>query len=504
MNEKINEHGYAIYVIAFLFIIFHLQFFLPYVFNEMHFYSKGDVSLSFKYSIEIVKLLGQLITLFVALAGIVIAYRRTIAFEKSVAISQDNLLLAQNSLTATQEKDRLARSDERFSKAVDMVASSSEAIRVGGLYSLEKLTQEDPETYYTTVIDIVTLFIRNRMSEMQDSITDYVNSFSEDEIPKQRRLPVDVHAALNVISRRDWIEKINPSFENIHQDTIDLSHLDFSCFILDSIIFNNTNISNSHFKFCSMNNTVLNNISANNSVFSNINSYKIVITNSEIIDTQMNSSKFIFATIQNSDFYTTDFTSCNFDETEIKKCEFGGSYFNFSSFLDTEIENCSFHHSELNGVKFISTKLINTTIDISSNLKKATFDNASIINNTWQYLKLDNALIQDSTFTNGTLIFCNFHSSIVTRSKFDNTSIKSSGFENAKLFSDFSNTDLGVDKVKTAWIDNNRTQLPKDIEHEKQSLLNLQIERLDRNPEEKAVFTSILKQLDEYDELPPF
>lgn len=82
---------------------------------------------------------------------------------------------------------------ERFSKAVEQLGSDQIQVRLGGIYSLERLAKDSPHDHWT-VMEVLTAFIRETSSVNRDA-----------HLTEEQRSPVttDVQAALTVIGRRN-------------------------------------------------------------------------------------------------------------------------------------------------------------------------------------------------------------------------------------------------------------------------------------------------------------
>src|ERR1700746_3805488 len=57
------------------------------------------------------------------------------------------------------ESDRQRRITESFSKAVEQLGSDKIETRLGGIYTLERVSRESPEDYWT-VMETLTAFVR--------------------------------------------------------------------------------------------------------------------------------------------------------------------------------------------------------------------------------------------------------------------------------------------------------------------------------------------------------
>ena len=62
---------------------------------------------------------------------------------------------------AQTDADRQRRITESFSKAVEQLGSDKLEVRLGGIYSLERISKESPDDYWT-VMESLTAFVRER------------------------------------------------------------------------------------------------------------------------------------------------------------------------------------------------------------------------------------------------------------------------------------------------------------------------------------------------------
>ena len=62
---------------------------------------------------------------------------------------------------AQTEADRQRRITESFSKAIEQLGSDKLEVRLGGIYALERISQESPHDYWT-VMENLTAFVRER------------------------------------------------------------------------------------------------------------------------------------------------------------------------------------------------------------------------------------------------------------------------------------------------------------------------------------------------------
>jgi Pentapeptide repeats (8 copies) len=101
---------------------------------------------------------------------------------------------------------------DRFSQAISHLASDKMEVRLGGIYTLERLAQESPSEYWLT-IEVLTAFVRERSSTAE---TPTIAGLADRSIvvngsdpkttrrrPQLSRIPTDIQAVMTILSRRD-------------------------------------------------------------------------------------------------------------------------------------------------------------------------------------------------------------------------------------------------------------------------------------------------------------
>jgi hypothetical protein len=75
---------------------------------------------------------------------------------------------------AQTDADRQRRITESFSKAVEQLGSDKLEVRLGGIYSLERISRESPDDYWT-VMENLTAFVRerSRRNEVERTALDF-------------------------------------------------------------------------------------------------------------------------------------------------------------------------------------------------------------------------------------------------------------------------------------------------------------------------------------------
>jgi uncharacterized protein YjbI with pentapeptide repeats len=94
---------------------------------------------------------------------------------------------------------------DRFSQAISHLASDKMEVRLGGIYTLERLAQDSPSEYWLT-IEVLTAFVRER-STTAPAAQSLVLAASDPPVARKRtqlaRIPTDIQAVMTILSRRD-------------------------------------------------------------------------------------------------------------------------------------------------------------------------------------------------------------------------------------------------------------------------------------------------------------
>jgi hypothetical protein len=81
---------------------------------------------------------------------------------------------------AQTDADRQRRITESYSKAVEQLASDKMEMRLGGIYTLERISRESPDDYWT-VMETLCAFVRERArwKEPEETLSEKVDEKAE-------------------------------------------------------------------------------------------------------------------------------------------------------------------------------------------------------------------------------------------------------------------------------------------------------------------------------------
>jgi len=142
--------------------------------------------------------------------------------------------IAENDLKVSQE----GQITERFTRAVDQLGAIDQfgnkalEIRLGGIYALERISNESEKDYWP-IMEILTAYVRMN-SSIDSSVNGNIqaiepismdiqaNEFTKKENSKVRKIPLDIQAILTVIGRRKASSNFGEADRLGLQKTLDL------------------------------------------------------------------------------------------------------------------------------------------------------------------------------------------------------------------------------------------------------------------------------------------
>jgi uncharacterized protein YjbI with pentapeptide repeats len=140
-----------------------------------------------------------------------------IAANATAKAALENAKAALKNAEAAQDK----QITERFTKAVEQLASSEIAIRLGGIYSLERIAKNSEDDHWT-IMKVLTAFVRENASVKtpSDDKRSLIRSLSA--LPKPR---IDIQAALTVIGQRHWVDPKNLQWLDLNNTDLRRAYL---------------------------------------------------------------------------------------------------------------------------------------------------------------------------------------------------------------------------------------------------------------------------------------
>ena len=168
--------------------------------------------------------IGGVIAVLLAVWRSRIGERQADAAQRQAEITQDQVEIAQNQIEIAQRQAQTAQLsllNERCQKATEMLGNSVLIVRLGGIYALQGLAEQNPEQYHVPVMKILCAFVRHPTeAEGQPTVTsseiDLMNVYVE--VVRQ-----DIQAGMDSIA---WCHARSLQIETLQNYQLDLHGAD--------------------------------------------------------------------------------------------------------------------------------------------------------------------------------------------------------------------------------------------------------------------------------------
>jgi|GEM_PF-366608 len=264
------------------------------------------------------------------------------------------------------EIDRQGQITDRFTKAVEQLGNENMAQRLGGIYALERISQ-DSERDYWPVMEVLCAFVREKsqqreaakpLDEAAKAFTTWIKEPEEkedksvapssgEETPakgpeEMPRLAEDLQAAVTVIGRRGRVEWEKENGKRI----------DFTGAILRGVIFKKAELAGAIFSGAEM---------------QSANFKEACLQSAELVSTNVQGAIFDNAQMQNAYFKETQLQGVSFFNTRLQltrfenSCgpgtDFSGALLQFAQFLHSQLRGSILNGARLQGARFLDTHL---------------------------------------------------------------------------------------------------------------------------------------------------
>ncbi len=167
------------------------------------------------------KTILQIIGGLVVAVGLWLTWRRIVATEKTVIVSEEGQIT------------------ERFTRAIEQLGSDRMAIRLGGIYALERIAK-DSEKDYWTVMEVLSAFVRENAPIIKHAEN------VEDDRSLKKTVQTDIQAILTVIGRRSGKDKGRIALDKTDLSGADLGGAHLERAYLTGVCLRAANLSAAH------------------------------------------------------------------------------------------------------------------------------------------------------------------------------------------------------------------------------------------------------------------
>jgi uncharacterized protein YjbI with pentapeptide repeats len=345
---------------------------LRWVITYLSIFSQEALDHPFDAANAITRLLGPLATL-VGARIVFLTYQNELKKradekeknEKAAKLSESRLAEEKNKNADDAKRAESRLISERFSKAIEQLAHEDIYIRLGGIYSLEKIARDSPEDHWR-IMQVLTAFIRES-SQIKRGL---------EKNDPETKFPTDLQGALTVIIHRNW--------HNDHDNKgLDLSYTNLRNADLTDFS-KSRDISRESPNLCNAN---LSNANLSNANLSNVN-----LSNADLFNADLGGANLSHSNLRNTDLQLTNLRNANLESADLYgNTKLWSVQLQNANLTASDIRKADFYGAKLAGANLKGAKLEGT------DLKRANLELVSIDEEQLKMAKLS----QETVMPNG-------------------------------------------------------------------------------------------------------
>ncbi|MEO0536805.1 MAG: pentapeptide repeat-containing protein [Cyanobacteria bacterium P01_A01_bin.123] len=432
--------------------------------------------------------LFELVKAFGSLAFTITAYYAW----RNLQVAEQNRKLAEDKLeaeiTSAEQNRKLAEVKqvaERFSKAVEMLGSNNLQVRLGGIYSLERISKDSPEDYHWTIMEVLTAFIRGESPKQSEEKTGVPSEVSKSQNPQISLIKIDVQAALTVIARlhnKDF-DRLPLDLKNINLHRAQLIDNDgyfrkprIHLLSLCKADLSGADLHEANFFWLDLFRAYLigANLSGANLQAANLleaNLSRANLCEATLSDANLQRAELEGANLKGANLYEANLRDTGFEEADLSEANLSSTYLN-SAYLHsanltcTKLCNAAISNANLSGAILNGADLSDAYLD-RAYLNGATIDEHTKIDSKWRLVcnilndptnnrKLDgidlcNANLRNANLSDSNLSGANLSGTNLSGVSLNNADLSGASLNNADLVrADLNNTNLNGADIEFA------------------------------------------------------
>ncbi len=311
------------------------------------------------------------------------------------ANAADETAKAMQKTADSTEKGNIA---ERFKNAIEHLGHESPSVRLGGIYALHHIAQDEKE-YRERILEILCGHIRDTTT--QDGYKPRMIQIGEENSEMFSQPNIEIQSILKLL----FID--SPGCDIYTEFTANLEHSE-----LKATTLGNTNLQHAVFLKANLQGANFEGAGLQSACFAYA---------------YLNSALFISVKLQGANFGGAVLQDANFRNANLNSTTFYGAELQRAILDETDLQDANFHNAKFNSATFVSAKLQRANFG-EANLQSAYFLNANL------YRAIFNkAVLRKSHFERANLQDANFIGAKLQDTYFEEVDLQNADFEGADL-----------------------------------------------------------------------
>ena len=283
----------------------------------------------------------QIITALFVLMGLYWTSRRVLAAEDNVRVAEEGHIT------------------ERFTRAIAQLGDDKMAIRLGGVYALERIAK-DSEKDHSPIMEILTAYVREKAPVPEEEI---------DTPEEYQRPPTDIQAILTVIGRRETTGNDTPL--NLTRTRLvgailsrpNLSGAILSWAKLSRAILLNADLSDADLVRANLSGADLVRAYLSRATLSRANLKFADLSDADLVGANLNDATLSGATLVRANLNDADLVRANLSGAYLSK-----AYLKFADLSDADLVRANLSDATLSGADLVRANLSRANLEGATNL----------------------------------------------------------------------------------------------------------------------------------------
>jgi len=247
--------------------------------------------------------------------------------------------------------DKQRRITESFAKATEQLGSDRIEARLGGIYTLERISKESADDY-STVMETLTAFVRERAQWKKEA------EVAGPSVPHGKA--TDIAAVLTVIARRDGarhrqeVDRIDLSGANLEQANLsnaDLSKANLSGTIMSNADLSKANLSGAILSNADLSNADLHDANLSDAILSNADLFDADLSNADLSDAGLSDANLSDAILARANLSDANLFNANLRGTDLSNANLGDAILAQANLSNADLSNANLSGAVLSNVR---------------------------------------------------------------------------------------------------------------------------------------------------------
>jgi len=307
--------------------------------------------------------------------------KREEAFNKSAIAANKSAEAALENAKAAQDK----QITERFTKAVEQLASLEIAVRLGGIYALERIAKNSEDDHWT-IMEVLTAFVRENRPLKEEE---------EGEREQLAKIPTDIQAALTVIGRRNCENEEENQRLDLHNTDIrgadltgaNLKKANLNAAILEGAILVKANLKEAYLMGANLNKANLNTAILESAILVKANLEEASLPGANLKKAQLGEAilkrtELSFADLTKAQLIKADLEGAILTEAKLEDATLIDANLQGTDLSGANLQRANFRQANLQGANLSEANLQGARLKRAINLESDQIERANGDNNT--------------------------------------------------------------------------------------------------------------------------